>query len=52
MVDLSASSYKFIDLKTCIEYITALIFKLRMFGIQLKDDGPDHVFCNNKSVYK
>ena len=39
-------------MKSCIEEIRALRFKLRMFGISIADDGPAHVFCDNQSVVK
>ena len=38
----------FIALKTCVEHITALSFKLRMFGIPI--DGESRILSDNKSV--
>ena len=39
-------------MKTCVESITHLRFKLRMFGIPIEGDGPAHIFCDNESVVK
>ena len=33
-----------------MEAIRGLRYKLRMFGIPIRDEGPAHVFCDNKSV--
>lgn len=38
-----------VESSTAVEYIMALQYKLRMFG---PPDGPAHIFCNNKAVYK
>ena len=51
-VETSAFSSEFIALKTCIETIRGLRYKLRMFGIPLQDNDPAHIFCNNESVVK
>jgi hypothetical protein len=62
-VEASTFSSEFIALKTCIEAITHLRYKLRMFGIPLcrkpatKDDpegsdDPAHIYCDNASVVK
>ena len=37
-------------MKTCIEHITALRFKLRMFGVPV--DESTKVLCDNQSVVK
>ena len=34
-------------MKTCVEHISALRYKLRMFGIPI--DGPAGVLCDNQS---
>ena len=50
-VETSAFSSEFIVLKQCIEDVENLIFKLRMFGIPIHDDGePTHILCDNNSV--
>jgi hypothetical protein len=48
-VEASTFGSEFIALKSCIEAITHLRFKLRMFGIPL-EGGPTHIFCDNESV--
>lgn len=50
-VEASTFSSEFIAMKTCLESITHLRFKLRMFGVPLIDD-PAHVFCDNESVVR
>ena len=47
-VESSTFSSEFIALKTCMESIVALRYKLRMFGIPF--EGPTKVLCDNKSV--
>jgi len=37
-------------LKTCIEAIQALRFKLRMFGVPMDEVNTKNIFCDNKSV--
>lgn len=54
-VEASTFSSEFIALKTCIEAITALRYKLRMFGIPIDDEtnvSPAHIFCDNETVTK
>ena len=51
-VESSAFSSEFIALRSCIEEIRGLRYKLRMFGVPIQDDGPTHVFCDNMSVVK
>ena len=51
-VETSAFSSEFIALKTCIETIRGLRYKLRMFGIPLQGNDPAHIFCDNESVVK
>ena len=43
-VESSAFSSEFIAAKTCVEHITALRYKLRMFGVPV--DGPTKVLCD------
>jgi len=43
-VESSAFSLEFIAMKSCIEKIRGLRYKLRMFGIPIQDDGPAHIF--------
>lgn len=47
-VESSAFSSEFIAMKTCVEEISALRYKLRMLGIPIK--GPASILCDNKSV--
>ena len=47
-VESSAFSSEFIALKTCVEHITALRFKLRMFGVPVDDSTK--ILCDNESV--
>ena len=49
-VEASTFSSKFIAMRVCIEHITALHFKLGMFGVKV--DTPTNVFCDNLSVVK
>ncbi len=49
-VESSTFSSEFIALKTCVEHISAIRYKLRMFGIPI--DGPTKVLCDNESVVK
>ena len=49
-VESSTFSSEFIALKTCTEAITALQYKLQMFGVP--NDDSTKVLCNNKSVVK
>jgi hypothetical protein len=52
-VEASTFSSEFIALKTCIEAITGLRYKLRMFGIPVADESecnPAHIFCDNETV--
>ena len=47
-VESSAFSSEFVALKTCVEQIMAIRFKLRMFGIPI--DGTTSVLCDNESM--
>ena len=47
-IESSAFSSEFIAMKTCLEEISALRYKLRMFDIPI--DMPVSVLCDNKSV--
>lgn len=37
-------------MRTAVEHIEALRYKLRMFGVPL--EGPTNVFCDNEAVFK
>ena len=37
-------------MNNAVELVTALRYKLRMFGVPV--DGPTDIFCDNKAVYK
>ena len=47
-VECSAFSSEFLAMRTCLEHIVALRYKLRMFGVPIQ--GPTEVFCYNNSV--
>ena len=47
-VETSAFSSEMIAIKTCMEAIQALRYKLKMFGVPLM--GPTEVFCDNNSL--
>ena len=49
-VETSTFSSEFIAMKTCIESIESLRFKLRMFGVPI--DGPAKVLCDNEGVVR
>ena len=49
-VESSTFSSEFIALKTAVETIMALRYKLRMFGIPI--EGPARIFCDNEAVYR
>ena len=57
MIEARTFGSEYIALKECVEAITHLRFKLRMFGIPLRgwklnDVAPTNVFCDNESVVK
>ena len=41
---------EFTALKNAVELVTALRYKLRMFGVPIA--GPTDMFCDNEAVYK
>ena len=47
-VESSTFSSEFIAMKACMESITSMRFKLRMFGVPI--EGPANVLCDNQSV--
>ena len=49
-VETSTFGSEFIAMKTVVEQIEALRYKLRMFSIPL--EGPTNIFCDNESVFK
>ena len=49
-VEASTFGSEFVAMKTAIEQIESLRYKLRMMGIPLP--GPASVFCDNESVFK
>ena len=49
-VESSTFGSEFIAMKTAIEQIEALCYKLRMMGIPI--EGPANVFCDNEAVFK
>ena len=49
-VETSTFGSEFIAMRTAVEHIQALRYKLRMFGIPI--EGPTNVFCNNEAVFK
>ena len=48
-VEASTFGSEFIALKSCVEAITHLRFKLRMFGVPLSEE-PTTVLCDNEAV--
>ena len=52
MVEVSAFYSNFIALKYSNKDITALRFKIHILGIQMQDDGSDHMFYYNESVVR
>ena len=49
-VEASTFGSEFTSLKTALELIEALRYKLRMFGVPL--EGPTNVYCDNEAVFK
>ena len=49
-VETSTFGSEFVAMKTAIEQIEGLHYKLRMMGVPL--EGPTNMFCDNKSVFK
>ena len=49
-VEVSTFGAEFCAMKTTVEMIEALKYKLRMFGVPI--DGPANIFCDNEAVYK
>ena len=49
-VETSTFGAEFYALRTAVEMVKSLRYKLRMFGIPI--DGPANVFCDNEAVYK
>ena len=48
-VEMSMFGSEFIAMKTAVEQIESLQYKLRMFGVPL--EGPRNVFCDNEAVF-
>ena len=49
-VETSTFGSEFIAMKTAVELVEGLRYKLRMFGVPL--DGPTNIFCNNEAAVK
>jgi hypothetical protein len=49
-VESSTFGSEFIAMKTAIEQIEALRYKLHMIGIPI--EGPANVFCDNEAMFK
>ena len=49
-VETSTFGSEFIAMRTAVEHIKVLRYKLRMFGILF--EGPMNVFCDNEAVFK
>ena len=47
-VETSTFGSEFVALRTAVEIIESLMYKLRMFGVRI--NGPCRVFCDNDSV--
>ena len=48
-IETSTFGSEFIAMKTVVEHIEALCYKLQMFGIPI--EGPTNVFCDNEAVF-
>ena len=49
-VETSTFGSEFTALKSAVELVEALRYKVHMFGVTI--GGPTNVFCDNESVYK
>ena len=49
-VETSTFGSEFIAMKTVVEQVESLWYKLRMFGVPL--EGPTNMFCDNEEVFK
>ena len=49
-VESSTFGRDFIAMKTAVELVEGLRYKLRMFGVEL--EGPRNIFCDNEDVVK
>jgi hypothetical protein len=49
-VESSTFGSEFVSMRTALELIEGLRYKLRMFGVPL--DGPANVFCDNEAVVR
>ena len=49
-METSTFGSEFITMRTAVEHIEALHYKLRMFGIPI--EGPMKGFCDNEAVFK
>ena len=49
-VEMSTFGSEFIAMKTAVEQVESLQYKLRMFGVPL--EGPTNMFCDNEAVFK
>ena len=49
-VESSTFGAEFCAMRTAVEMVEALRYKLRMFGVPI--DGPANVYCDNEAVYK
>ena len=49
-VETSTFGSEFIAMKTAVEQVEALRYKIRMFGSPI--EGPTNVFCDNEAVFK
>ena len=45
-----SENYEFIAMKSCIEEVRGLRYKLCILGVPIYDEGPTHIFCDNQSV--
>ena len=49
-VETSTFGSEYIAMRTAVEHIETLRYKLHMFGIPV--EGPTNVFCNNEAMFK
>jgi hypothetical protein len=49
-VEAATFGSEMVSLRICKEFIVAMRYKLRMFGVPI--EGPANVFCDNRGVVK
>ena len=49
-MEANTSGAELFSMKTAVEMVKLLRYKLRMFGVPV--DGPAKIYCDNEAVYK